>query len=356
MAMPRSKQGTIWGWGVIGAGGIADRRTIPEGIMPSKRCELVALMDTDVERLRVVAAKYGLPWAAHELRELLSRDDVEAVYIATPVFVHAEQAIAAAEAGKHILCEKPLAITAADCRRVAAAARANGVTLAVGYMMRFHALHQRLKQMVDAGDLGQPVLARANFTCWYPEIPGAWRQDPQKGGGGALPDLATHCIDLLRMLLGEAKSVCAYADTITFSYPVDDIATMMLKFESGAQGMIEACFNVPDAASQYILEVYGTKGSVIADHTLGQASAGGTMTAYLPDQPGGYDPAQPGAPGVAQKVDVAPANMYQAEVEHLLDCIEHDREPTNSGAAATRVQEIVEAAYESSRTGRRQEV
>jgi len=89
-------------------------------------------------------------------------------------------------------------------------------------MMRFHSLHRRLKEMIDQGELGQPVLARANFTCWYPQIPGAWRQDWQKSGGGALLDLATHCIDLLRMLLGEVRAVWAYADTITFSYPVDD--------------------------------------------------------------------------------------------------------------------------------------
>jgi len=324
--------------------------------MASDRCELAALTDADPARLRQVAEKYGVARATTDLAELLSWDDVQVVYIGTPVYLHAEQAIAAAKAGKHILCEKPLALTASDCRRVMAAAEASGVKLAVGYMMRFHALHRRLKEIMDAGDLGQPVLARANFTCWYPEIPGAWRQDPKKGGGGALPDLATHCIDLLRWFLGEVKSVCAYADTITFTYPVDDIATMILKFASGAHGVVEACFNIPDAASQYILEVYGTKGSVIADHTLGQASAGGNVTAYLVDQPGGYNAAQAGARGIARKIEAAPVNMYQAEVEHLLDCIEQNCEPMNSSAEATRVQQIVEAAYQSSRTGKRQEV
>lgn len=345
-----------WKWGVIGAGGIADRRTIPEGIMPSERCELVGLMDLDDERLRAAAEKYGVARATAHIEELLSWDDVQVVYIATPVHLHAAQAIAAAEAGKHILCEKPLAITAADCRRIMAAAEANGVKLAAGYMMRFHSLHRRLKAIIAEGDLGQPVLARANFTCWYPEIEGAWRQDPQRGGGGALPDLGAHCIDLLRMLLGEVRSVCAFADTITFSYPVDDIAALLLKFDSGAQGIVDVSFNVPDAAAHNILEVYGTKGGVIADHTIGQ-EPGGNMVAYLSDQSAGYDAAQARSGAeVARKIEAPPVNLYRAEVEHLLDCIENDVEPLNSGAEATRVQEIIEAAYESSRSGRRQEV
>lgn len=345
-----------WKWGVIGAGGIADRRTMPEGIVPSDRCELVALMDVDGNRLGEVARKYGVSRTTTDVAELLSWDDVQVVYIGTPVCLHPEHAIAAAEAGKHVLCEKPLAITAAECRRITGAAEANGVKLAVGYMMRFHALHRRLKEMIETGDIGQPVLARANFTCWYPEIEGAWRQDPEKGGGGALPDLATHCIDLLRWMLGEVASVSAQADTITFGYPVDDIATIMLKFAGGAHGMVEACFNVPDAASQYILEVYGTKGSVIADHTLGQMP-GGNMVAHLVDEPGGYDAAQ-GTPsgGRTEAIHVPLVNMYQAEVEHLLDCIEHDVQPLINGAEATRVQEVVEAAYESSRTGKRVDI
>jgi predicted dehydrogenase len=345
-----------WRWGVIGAGGIADRRTIPEGIMPSTRCELAAVMDADGDRVRQVAQKYGVKRATTNLAELLSWDDVQAVYIGTPVYLHAQQAIAAAQARKHILCEKPLAMSAAECRRIVTAAQANGVKLAVGYMMRFHSLHRRLKEMIDQGELGQPVLARASFTCWYPQIAGAWRQDPQQGGGGALPDLGTHCIDLLRMLLGEVRAVCAYADTITFSYPVDDTATIMLKFASGAHGIVDACFNVPDAAAHNVLEVCGTKGSAIAHHTIGQLP-GGSMIAYLVGQPGGYDAAQArSGEGIARTIEAAPVNLYQAEVEHLLDCVEQDREPVNSGAEATRVQEIVEAAYESSRSGRRQEL
>jgi predicted dehydrogenase len=345
-----------WKWGVIGAGGIADRRTIPEGIIPCPRCELVAVMDVDAQRVQGVAKKYAVPRATTDVRELLSWPDVQVVYVATPINVHPEQVSAATEAGKHVLCEKPLAITADDCRRITAAAQANEVKLAVGYMMRFQSLHRRLKEMIEAGDLGQVVLARANFTCWYPEIAGAWRQDPRQGGGGALPDLGTHCIDLLRWMLGDVESVFAVTDTITFGYPVDDIATLILKFANGAHATVEACFSVPDAASQYILEVYGTKGGVLANHTLGQI-AGGNMTAYLVDEPGGYNAAQ-GTPSGArtEKIDVPPVNMYLAEVEDLLDAIEQDRDALNNGSEATSVQEIVEAAYESSRSGRRVKV
>lgn len=345
----------VWNWGVIGAGGIADRRTIPEGIIASDRCELVAVMDADERRAQEVAAKYGVRRATTDVAELLSSNDVEVVYIATPVRVHAAQAIAAAEAGKHILCEKPLAMTTEECRRIVAAAAANGVKLAVGYMMRFHSLHQRMQQMIAAGAIGQPVRARANVMGWYPDLAGAWRQDPRQGGGGVLPDGGTHCIDLLRMMMGEVRSVCARADTLTHRYPVDDTATLLLTFANGAHGSVEVNFNVPGGASHRRLEVYGTAGGLICDDTIGQ-TPDGTMTAYLVGKPGEYSATAEAEGPRAQVFAAEGANLYRAEVEHLLDCIETDREPITNGLEATRVQEIVEAAYESARSGRREEI
>ena len=339
-------------WGVIGASGIADRRTIPEAIMPSDQAELVALLDATMEKAREIGQKYGVENCLDDPQKFLAMDEIEAVYIGTPVHLHEEEVIACANAGKHVLCEKPLGLTVRECENMIEACQRNGVKLMVGYMMRFHAHHQKLKQMIDNGDLGQPVFGRAELTCWYPEIEGAWRQDLKLSGGGALMDMGTHCIDLLRMLLGEVTQVTAFMDTLTFKYPLEDTATVLLKFENGAQGLVDNMFNVPDAAAQNILEIYGTQGVVIADHTVGQ-DAGGNMTAYLTGPAGEYDASQVReGEDLGRPVEVEPINMYRAEVEHFTDCIEQNREPLITGEEAIKILRIALAAYESARSGK----
>ena len=338
-------------WGVIGCGGIADRRMIPEGMMPSDQCRLAAVMDADSARAQAVAAKYGVAGCDSGLAALLARPEIQAVYIATPNAVHKEQVIAAARAGKHVLVEKPLALSAADAQEMIAACQENDVKLMAGYMMRFHAHHRRLKEMIDAGALGQVVFGRAQLTCWYPPMPGAWRQAPELGGGGAWMDMGSHCIDLLELWLGPVARVAAFSRALTHAYPVDDSTTVLCEFASGAQGVVEVNFNVPDDAAQNSLEIRGTRGVVVADHTIGQA-AGGSMTAYLYDQ-GEYAATQERAKTIgAQPVVVEPVNPYRAELEHFCDCIEHDHPPLNDGAHALHNLKLVQAAYEAARTGR----
>jgi predicted dehydrogenase len=217
--------------------------------------------------------------------------------------------------------------------------------------MRFHAHHRVLKEMIDAGDLGQVVFGRAQLTCWYPSIPGAWRQDPFLGGGGAYMDLGTHCLDLLEMFMGRARAVAAFSSTLTHGYPVDDSTTVMAEFESGAQGVVDVNYNIADEVSQNVLEVRGTRGAVFADHTVGQ-DAGGNMTAYLAGESKGYNAAQVRAEGQAQKIVVGPVNMYRAEVEHLSECIERDSHPINDGEDGLRSLRLALLVYESARTGR----
>ncbi len=339
-------------WGVVGAGGIADRRTIPEGIMPSPCCELVAVMDADAGRARAVAEKYAVRHCITRLEDLLALPEVDAVYIATPNHLHRDQTVAAARAGKHVLVEKPFATTIAEAEEMIAACQEAGVKLMAGYLMRFHAHHRRLKAMVEAGELGQVVFGRAQLTCWYPEIPGAWRQDPQQSGGGALMDMGTHCLDLLEMLMGPIVQLVAFAGTLTFRYAVEDSATVLCKFASGAHGVVDVNFNVPDEAAQNVLELRGTRGAVLADHTIGQ-DAGGHMVAYLPQGSRGYEAAQVRlGESIARPVEVQPVDTYRAEIEHFVDCIEQGREPLIGGREALRILHLALLAYESARTGR----
>jgi predicted dehydrogenase len=233
-----------------------------------------------------------------------------------------------------------------------AACDENDVKLMVGYLMRFHAGHRKLKDMIDDGELGQIVFGRAQLTCWYPAIEGAWRQVPELGGGGAFIDMGTHCLDLLEVLIGKAKRLVAFLGTLTQDYAVDDTGTVMIEFENGAHGIVDVNFNVPDEAAQNVLEIRGTGGLVLADHTIGQEPTG-AMTAYIPAAVGGYDAAQARAKeGIARPIDFEPVNTYRAEVEHFVDCVEHDREPATGGLDALRFVRLTELVHESAATGR----
>ena len=334
-------------WGVIGCGGIADRRTIP-GMMFAENAELVAVMDANLQAAERVKEKYNAQYAFDNIEELLAIDEIQAVYIASPVFCHKEQAFAAAKAKKHILLEKPMALTSEESKEIAAFCKEQGVKLGVGLMMRFHSYHQEMKKLVAAGKLGDIVSMRGQLTCWYPDIPGNWRQNKTLSGGGALMDMGIHCIDLLQYITGlRAKAVTGFAGTQTFQYNADDSAAIVMKMENGALAMVDANFNIPDAAAKCKLEIYGTKGSIMAEGTISQVE-GGDVSILISDDSLGYDAAQNREELVPVKLDVELGNMYTKEVESFGRAILNDTEPEITAEDAINVQMIVEQAYKAS--------
>jgi len=339
-------------WGIIGCGGIARRRMIP-ALPECKNSQVVAVMDVDRAAADEVAAQIGAR-AYYTEAELLRNPDVQAVYIATPVFLHHDQVIAAAKAGKHVLAEKPIALAVSEAEEMIAACKEAGVYFTEGYMMKFHSLNEAARSMVAKGELGNIVFARAQLSCWYPDIKGAWRQDPKLGGGGSLMDMATHCYDLLQYIIGsKIKEIFAYTDTLTFKYPVEDSSTTMLKFENGAHAVVDAFFNVPDAAGQARLEVYGNKGSIQSEGTIGQMP-GGRMYAYISSDSKDYDPQQnkESLDVVKREVMRKPVNMYAQEMDYLSGCIDKGDAPAFSTAEeGLFILKVAKAAYESSRTG-----
>jgi len=339
------------GWGVIGAGGIARRRTIPEGIVPARGAKLVAVMDVDERAATEVAAEFGVGAAYAEIEPLLARDDVDAVYVATPAYVHAEQALAAIKAGKHVLVEKPVAMTAAEARKIAAAARRKGVTVGTGFMMRHHGAHRKIKQLLDKGTIGTPVLGRAQLSCWYPPIGGAWRQDPKLGGGGAFIDMGNHCFDLLEMFLGRTREVHAFVASLVHAYRSEDTALVTFRFASGAVGVVDTLFNVPDESSKNVLELYGSAGSIRCEGTIGQAP-GGTVR-LVAVQGGGYDAQQQRKVSGERLVRFREVNTYCAEIEDFTRAIRDGRPPAVPIEDGIWNMKVVDAAYRSARTGRR---
>ena len=333
-------------WGVIGAGGIADRRTIP-GMMLCDNAELVAVMEINMELAEKLRAKWGCKRAYDSEAALLADPEIDAVYIASPVVLHAKQAMAAADAGKHILIEKPLAMTADEGQKVVEYCEQKGVKIAAGLMMRFGSYIQAMKKAIAEGKIGKPVSGFAQFTCWYPDIPGAWRQTKAASGGGAMMDMGVHCIDLMQYILGSnAKEVAAFHDTLSFSYEVEDSSTVMMRMENGCQCVVQSNFNIPDEASTWRVEIFGDKGRLLGNGVIGQVD-GGTLDAMFLGDLGGYNAQQDKQEVTGDTVEVEFGNTYQREIESFSHSLLNGTPLEVPASQAVQVQRIMEAAYRS---------
>jgi len=334
--------------GVIGCGGIAARRTIPEITTNCPSVDLAWVMDVDGSRACQVAEQFGVAHACAGEAELLA-SDVEAVYIASPPAAHCGQVLAAAKAGKHVLCEKPLALSGDEVGLMERACRQNGVKFALGFCMRHNPYHQKARHLVLSGAIGRPVMGRAQLTCWYPPISGAWRQNVKLSGGGALIDMGTHCLDLLEWIFSSPiRQVVAFEDQVVQRYPtpVEDSSAVLVRFENGAQGIIDNYYNLPDAAAQNVLELHGTGGSILAQGTIGQ-SPGGTMRSILQPQ-AAYDASQKREPAaVSQEYQLQGPGIYGQMVEEFCCCIRDDIEPLVGPVQGRHSVKLVEAIYRS---------
>ncbi len=322
-------------WGVIGSTGIALRRTIPEGILPAKNAELAAVYSRNKTNNAAVAKKFGAR-AANSLEDLL-RDDVDAVYIATPNDVHLAQTRKAAAAGKHVFCEKPLGINVAEAKKMIAVYQRANVNLGTAFMMRYHSQHQAALRLVRDGKIGQPVFARAQLAFWYPPIRGAWRQIQKSSGGGALMDLAGHCLDLLEMFFGEIVAVNCMANRTVQKYDTEDSGVVLAKFQNGALATVDTFFCVADVGSKNRLELYGSQGSILAENTLGQGKRG-QMRGFF--QSGEI------------KISPKPVNTYRAEIETFSQAILDGGDTDESALRGLRSQILLAACYESARIKR----
>ena len=340
-------------WGVIGSGGIARRRTIPEGIIPAQNAELVAVFDIDSKVNAEVARQFKAE-ASGSIDELIAAG-IDAVYLATPASRHHEQVLRCAQARKHILCEKPLGMTVQESKEMIAACQRAGVQLGCGFMMRFQSQNQKALKLIQEGKLGQPVYGRAQLSCWYPPVEGAWRQDPAQGGGGSLIDMGGHCIDLLEMFFGVVKKVSCFTNRTVHPYASEDSAVATLFFVNGALATVDAFFCIPDESSKNVLELYGSRGSILAKGTISQASAG-EMVACLQEADRGYDAQQARASSRDLEITPEAVNIYRAEIEEFSQAVLEGRPTTISGEVGLRSQIILSACYESAKSSKVVEV
>jgi predicted dehydrogenase len=335
-------------WGVIGSGGIARRRTIPEGIYPAENAILHAVFDIDQQSNEEVAREHNAK-ATGSIKELLE-SGIDAVYVASPANLHLEHVITCAEAGKHVLCEKPLGMSVEEAEKMISACSNAGVVLGTALMMRFHTQHQAALKMVNEGKIGKPVFGRAQLSCWYPPIDGAWRQDPLTGGGGSLMDMGSHCIDLLEMFFGEIDTVSCFISNNVHNYKSEDSAIVSLKFRNGALATVDTFFCIPDNSSKNVLELYGSMGSILAKGTVGQGDTG-EMVAYLESDTTGYEAQQGREETDAISINPEPENTYLSEIIEFSNALLENRAPLNNEAIGLQSQKVLAACYKSVETG-----
>lgn len=249
-------------WGLIGCGDIARKRIAP-ALRDSASCELLAVSRAQSELAEAFAREFGARKWYPDWKELLLDEEIDAVYIATPVHLHAPQTIAAAEAGKHVLCEKPMAMDVAECDQMIAACRANRVKLGVAYYRHFYPVVERIKSILAAGEIGTAVLVQINAFEWFnPEVddPRSWLLKKELSGGGPMFDFGCHRIEVLTNIFGRITAVRALTKSTLFAREVEDTATALFQFEKGVCGVLSvshATFEPRDSVN-----IFGSLGSI----------------------------------------------------------------------------------------------
>ena len=256
-------------WGLIGAGDIAERRVAP-ALAGARESWLVAVSRRRADLADAFAQRFGARVHA-DWRDLVRDAEIDAVYIATPVNLHAGMTIAAAEAGKHVLCEKPMALTVAECDAMLRAAESAGVKLGVAYYRRLYPVVQRIARLLAEGAIGVPVLAQADAFGRFepsPDFPREWLLDPAQAGGGPMMDFGCHRIEVLLSLFGEVAAVGAQRGNVVYDRAVEDTAIATLRFPRGPMGIVTVTHAAEEPRDS--LDIYGSRGSIHLESLNGE--------------------------------------------------------------------------------------
>lgn len=266
-------------WLVAGVGDIAVRRVIP-GILAEPRSRLHAVVTSRPEK----AEAYGVR-AYSDLSQALADPAVDALYVATPVAMHHGAVLAALAHGKHVLCEKPVAMNYAQASEMAAAAEASDRVCAVAYYRRRYPKILEAKRLIEAGAIGQPVLAELNCHGWFNPTDGhrAWLVDPELAGGGPLFDIASHRIDLLNFWFGCPKRATGFVSKAVHTYGVEDNATVLVDYPNGVRGIVDVRWHSKVDRDQ--CRIIGTDGIIDLDPLNGPELRSPAGLVNLPTHP-----------------------------------------------------------------------
>jgi predicted dehydrogenase len=300
--------------------------------------ELVAVARRDRAAAEAFAGRHGARRAYSSIEALCDDPEVDAVYVATPVARHCADTRVAAARGKHVLCEKPMALNVAEGERMRDACSAADVKCMLCFYQRFNARHRQIKALLAEGAIGRVTAVRMNFSGRSPDRPGTWRQDPGQSGGGCYMDNASHCIDLLRFFFGGVVAVSAFADTLAARYPVEDTASSLLRLANGAHAVVTSYWSTddPDEERKSLLEILGTEGAIVSTPLHDKFSRGRLVVAtHAGERTYRFD-----------------ESTHVAVLEEFAAALAAGRPPSITAEDGVTALRIVEAAYESSRSGR----
>lgn len=259
-------------WGLIGASTIAREWVI--GAIRATGGEVVSVMSSSPDRAGSYAVENGIGRYVSDVSALVSDPEVDAVYISTTNELHRDQAIAAAQAGKHVLCEKPLAMSLEDAHAMAKAASDAGVVLATNHHLRNASTHIAMRDAVAAGRIGKPLAARVFHAVYLPPHLQGWRLDKPAAGGGVILDITVHDTDTLRFVLGrDPVEVIAFSQAGGMGKQgLEDAVMGVMRFEDGVIAQFHDAFTMKYAETGF--EVHGTEGSLIARNVMTQRPVG----------------------------------------------------------------------------------
>jgi len=337
-------------FGVIGCGGIGHLHA--KLISELEGTALVAVSDQAEQKARSVAERYHAEWYTENER-LLARKDIDVVCVCTPSGTHSDIGIQAAQAGKHVLVEKPMDVTLEKADRLIAACRKANVKLGVIFQLRFFEASKQVKKAIESGKLGKLVLGDCYMKFYRTQAyydQATWRGTWELDGGGALMNQGIHGVDLLQWLMGPVKSVYAYMDILAHrDIEVEDAAVALLRFENGALGVIEGSTAVYPEAQQR-LEIHGTNGTVVLEGTeLTWIKRWNLMEGNGEPVPETKDMEILTGP---EAVAALGGMGHRMQIEDMANAVRGHREPLVSGGEGRKSLEIVLALYQSAREKR----
>ncbi len=340
--------------GIIGAGNIAQNAHIPS-YLKRKDVEIIAVCDINEARAKEVADKYDIKYVSTNFEDLVSIEEVDAVSICTGNNFHKPVAVAAAKAGKHILCEKPMAINIEEAESMLKAAKENNIIFMMGFVNRFRADSKVIKTFADAGKFGDIYSAKA-VSLRRRGTPLGWFTNLSKSGGGPVIDIGVHAIDLTWYFMGkpkptrvsavtynkigdyETKGVSRWVafDTEDLVFETEDSASGLIRFENGASMIFEVSWAINAKSEGMYAQIYGSK----AGARINPLEIFGEEENYLVDS----------------KPIVRDENIFDNEINHFIDCIQEGKQPIATAEDGYFVQKMLNGIYDSAKLGREVEL
>jgi predicted dehydrogenase len=301
-------------WLLAGVGDLTRKRVLP-AILAEPRSRLAGIVTRDPAK----AEPYGVPsWS--DLASALSECDATAVYIATPVFLHAPQTIEALRSGRHVLCEKPMALNYAEALAMQRASEDTRHTLGIAYYRRMYPKVDRARALIEKGVIGRPVFAEATSHDWFNPLgtSRAWLADPKQSGGGPLRDIGSHRIDLMNYLFGKPITATGHMSTLVQPLDVEDNATVMIEYEGGVRGVVDVRWHSHVVRDEF--RVRGTDGEIDLSPLNGPELS----------HPGGVEHIP------------APENLHYPCVEDFVNAILHGFLPRSYGGSALAAEWVMD--------------